>query len=739
MKKIQSSILTILIILTFSYSLPEIQKTKANSLEFSLREHKTYASYNPDFTWTREGTDYLRMTSSNPSMGAGYMFIVVPRDWLNGKYVRFRWQGYASYGATVFHVFIYDGSYDRSSDTDFPSGSNILIKGNGLLQTMIQKTGSFAIETQDIQAVVDTGTQEDCTIFFWLAEGWSGQNFWLQLDWFEINQESGGSGNLWDEQFTDAPVMEVTGTYGDYGYCSTGHVTLAYATLFFTPHGKFLTETTLVTNGSEYSIPISGINLVGAPDNGTMWMNFTVVGITVITTNNYNYTSESNVTIWCYFEVPEVPEEPYIVGRFKHSPSRPYVGETITFNASYSQSSETITSYNWTFGDGNTASGNTTTHAYASPGLYDVNLTVSSPSVSDTFIIQLNVTDYYSPFARFVFEPENPSAGQQVTFNASSSEDKDGEITSYSWKFGDEGIANEETASHSFTSPGLYDVNLTVTDSQGKKDSWICKVNVTGNESPIARFTCNPSAPFPLRDVVFDGAESLDVDGTIMSYEWNFGDGATATGVTATHQYTYAGLYYVNLTVTDDKGATDSFTRKFYVQGGGGLGKIEVSGLFVSSSLTTHFDLGDCVFSNRLVSILNLTFVNKRFEAAAVEYNITIFQGNKTLHTVNDVVMVDGKDRLTLVNGEHTLNCTLLLPVSDSPTDILDPSNYDVKATITYKDEPVVFHDKISVPVEYKLIRWGIPAGGVALFAILIVVAWIEDKRIHRERTRQRT
>ncbi|WP_395245667.1 LamG-like jellyroll fold domain-containing protein [Agromyces sp. MMS24-K17] len=76
------------------------------------------------------------------------------------------------------------------------------------------------------------------------------------------------------------------------------------------------------------------------------------------------------------------------------------------------------------------------------------------------------------------------------------------------------------------------------------------------NSPPTATFT---SAVDEL-DVQFDATGSDDPDGTITGYAWNFGDGQTGSGATASHTYAAAGDYSVELTVTDDAGATATHT-----------------------------------------------------------------------------------------------------------------------------------------------------------------------------------
>ena len=81
----------------------------------------------------------------------------------------------------------------------------------------------------------------------------------------------------------------------------------------------------------------------------------------------------------------------------------------------------------------------------------------------------------------------------------------------------------------------------------------------SNNQPPIAQAN-GPYTGAAGNPVAFSGAGSSDADGTIAGYAWDFGDGQTGTGQSATHSYSSAGSYTARLTVTDDKGATASAT-----------------------------------------------------------------------------------------------------------------------------------------------------------------------------------
>ncbi|MFC2081932.1 PKD domain-containing protein [Candidatus Bipolaricaulota bacterium] len=87
----------------------------------------------------------------------------------------------------------------------------------------------------------------------------------------------------------------------------------------------------------------------------------------------------------------------------------------------------------------------------------------------------------------------------------------------------------------------------------------------TGNQPPTIAFIFSPSNPGVGSWVQFDASASFDSDGTISSYAWTFGDGTTATGASVWHRFTTAGTYSVQLTATDNGGASANTTQQVRV------------------------------------------------------------------------------------------------------------------------------------------------------------------------------
>jgi PKD repeat protein len=137
-----------------------------------------------------------------------------------------------------------------------------------------------------------------------------------------------------------------------------------------------------------------------------------------------------------------------------------------TFDSSASTvEGATITSRAWTFGDGETATGTSPEHAYAASGTYDVTLTVTSSkgkTASVTRPVQVTRINQ-DPTAAFTFSCDQ----LDCSFDGSSSEDPDGDVTDYAWDFGDGNTGSGSTVDHTYASAGSRTVNLTVTDNDG--------------------------------------------------------------------------------------------------------------------------------------------------------------------------------------------------------------------------------------------------------------------------------
>jgi PKD repeat protein len=221
---------------------------------------------------------------------------------------------------------------------------------------------------------------------------------------------------------------------------------------------------------------------------------------------------------------------------------------TCAFTSTSSDPDGTISSYSWDFGDGQTSTTASPSHAYGAAGSYTVTLTVTD-NQGATNSVQHPVTvsqANQSPTAAFT------SSCTNLTCNfTNQSSDPDGSIASSSWNFGDGQTSTAASPSHTYSASGTYTVQLTVTDNQGATNS--VSHTVTVNRLPVAAFSssCNGLA------CSFTNSSS-DPDGSIASNSWNFGDGQTSTTASPSHTYGAAGTYTVTLTVTDNRGATNS-------------------------------------------------------------------------------------------------------------------------------------------------------------------------------------
>ena len=235
----------------------------------------------------------------------------------------------------------------------------------------------------------------------------------------------------------------------------------------------------------------------------------------------------------------------------------------VTFDGSGSKDNIGILSYVWTFVDvtPKTLRWVNPTYTFTDPGVYVVTLEVSDVAGnSDTDTVTITVRDATPPTAEAGMD-QTVEEDTTVTLDGSQSTDNI-EIASYSWAFVDvtpktlEGV----TVTYNFADPGVYTITLNVTDASENWDTDTVTISVLDITDPVAE--AGPDQTIAKNtSVTFDASNSSDNVG-IVSYEWDFGDGARGTGLTTNHLYTDVGNYTAILSVRDAAGnkGTDSVT-----------------------------------------------------------------------------------------------------------------------------------------------------------------------------------
>jgi chitodextrinase len=163
-----------------------------------------------------------------------------------------------------------------------------------------------------------------------------------------------------------------------------------------------------------------------------------------------------------------------------------------------------------------------------------------------------------APRPAFSINPATPLVQTNVAFDASATTDEGqpcGAACAYSWEFGDGAKGSGIFATHRYQSSGPFQVRLIVADARGSSAIAAQTVIVGLSAMPTVAFVFSPTNPAPGQMIFFTAEASRPAPGRrLVSYEWNFGSGRTATGVTTSKGYDTAGNYVVTLTVTDDAG-----------------------------------------------------------------------------------------------------------------------------------------------------------------------------------------
>lgn len=285
------------------------------------------------------------------------------------------------------------------------------------------------------------------------------------------------------------------------------------------------------------------------------------------------------ILLWNIFKPPLPGSAPVADANGPYSLNE---GETLTLDGS--GSAGTGLTYQWVFGDGDTGTGESPSHTYNDgPTELTVTLTVTDGGGrSNTDSTQ--VTVHNLPPTADAGGPYTCGLGEtiQITGECDDPSPVDAETLTCSWA-DFSGAMSNDPGYHCPNTPGEIMLTLTATDKDGASAQDTTTVTVS-DTPPEPTVTPDPNGeptvtPTPGENVApeavieiylmsknglkygFNGSGSSDSDGDIVSYDWNFGDTYTATGVEVVHEYAQDGNYIITLIVTDDDGAMGEATK----------------------------------------------------------------------------------------------------------------------------------------------------------------------------------
>ncbi len=243
------------------------------------------------------------------------------------------------------------------------------------------------------------------------------------------------------------------------------------------------------------------------------------------------------------------------------APSVIALGKTVTLNAgdSYDSDGKIIKYIFEIMGEKITTKKPYYKYKFDVPGKYNIKVIVSDnagyPNSLSSAHKEIIVNS--SPVAT-IKSPPKGAINETIIFDASQSLDSDGEIIGYRWDFGDGQDGSGKIIRHQFEKAGKYTVKLSVTDNSGVENNTAVTSTVIVINSPPIADAGSYRASSAGQKILFSGSKSYDKDGKIVLYEWDFGDGKSATGMNVYHVYNAPGDYNVKLTVTDNSSTSSS-------------------------------------------------------------------------------------------------------------------------------------------------------------------------------------
>lgn len=243
-----------------------------------------------------------------------------------------------------------------------------------------------------------------------------------------------------------------------------------------------------------------------------------------------------------------------VVANFTTTSINKCQGSTITFSDASTYSLSTINGWTWDFGDGNISSGQSTTHTFTTAGVFTVTLiSTAGDGCNGKTTRLLNIDPL--PVVQFAATSTTGCANVPLNFSDQSTTPPN---SAWLWMFGDSNTSTLQNPSHSYTASGQYSVKLVVLTPAGCSDSLTKSTWLTIHDSPNTTFSLSENCVNV--DISFVNTTSI-ATGSIVSWQWSFGDNGSSTVQSPIYSYSNTGTYLISLTATSDLGCAITFTR----------------------------------------------------------------------------------------------------------------------------------------------------------------------------------
>jgi len=307
---------------------------------------------------------------------------------------------------------------------------------------------------------------------------------------------------------------------------------------------------------------------------------------------------------------------------------------------------------------GRYSSGNEIKNNTAKSNDYGIYMDTSSENkIYSNNFIDNNIKNAYSSFSNNLW---NSSSQMQYVYNGHT-------YTNYTGNYWSDYPGNDTNGD------GIGDTAYSINSDDDNYPLMVFWENYFpgGKQPPVASFTYSPENPVVNQPVTFNASSSYGANSTIISYDWDIGDGNNATGKIVTHSYSSEGNYTVKLTVTDNFSLTNSTTKEIVIRENipnitrnmtiSAINQLEPVVVGMHPNASDGYDEYD-VFAQTPVqekvtlildAIYSTSIKRTRYYNESVSWNMSV--GVPTGQTTNLSWSVPSNVNLTIYEGNNTL------------------------------------------------------------------------------------